>query len=72
MKKLTEREERVLMFIELYILENSVSPTRQEIADKFNFYPSGAQYYVEVLETKERLIRVNKKRHDGRNIEIIS
>lgn len=50
---LTEQQQRILDFIKGFIAEHGVSPTRQEIADEFEFASTNAaQQHVVALERK--------------------
>ncbi len=69
---LTKREEDVFAYILGYIVDNGYSPTRQEIADKFEITPPGAQKFIQALEDKGRIITVKEDgKRIARNIVIV-
>ncbi len=61
MLPLTKKEEDVFAYILGYIVDNGYSPTRREIADRFNISIVGAQYFVNVLCQKNRIRLLGKK-----------
>jgi len=70
---LTNREEDIFAYILGYVVDWGYSPTRQEIATKFEMTPPGAQKFVQALADKGR-IRLRKERgkeRSNRNIIII-
>jgi len=69
---LTKREEDIFAYVLGFIVDNGYSPTRQEIADKFEFTPMGAQKFIQALADKGK-IKVLKKRGGKvwRNIVIV-
>lgn len=69
---LTEREKEILNYIVGYIVDEKYSPTRKEIANKFNFSITASQKFIAVLEEKGKIkvIREDNKRIN-RNIVII-
>jgi len=69
---LTEREQEVFAYILGYIVDNGYSPTRQEIANKFEFTPQGAQKFVQSLVDKGRIVIIKHgKSNIARNIVIV-
>lgn len=66
---LTDKEEQVLAYIYGYIDENGYSPTRKEIADKFEITRQGAESFISNLELKGK-IRIIKANF-ARNIKIV-
>ena len=67
--KITEKQKRVLAYIEKTILENSVPPTMREIGENFNITVKGAydhvralikKGYVEQVPDKARCLRIVK------------
>lgn len=63
----TDKEEKILVYIYGYIDDNGYSPTRQEIADKFDMQKAGADYFINQLVKKKKIIILPNK---WRNIEI--
>jgi repressor LexA len=55
MKTITERQEKILTFIERFIEEFNHPPTYREIAARFNISPKGAWDNVAALERKGKL-----------------
>lgn len=70
---LTEREEEVLAYILGYVVDYGYSPTRQEIGDRFNITPQGAQKFVRGLIDKGRIkvVKQRGKKRSFRNIVIV-
>ena len=65
---LTEKETDILVFIYGFIDDNKYSPTRQEIAGKFEMSYQASDYFVRQLEAKGKVkILANK----WRNIKIV-
>lgn len=53
MEELTARQESVLEFVRLFIEQKGYPPTRQEIADAFDFASAnGAEQHLRALEHK--------------------
>jgi len=53
---LTQRQELILRFVQLYLEKNQMPPTRVEIANHFHFKsPSAAQWHLKGLERKGKL-----------------
>ncbi len=59
MKGLTERQKKVLEFIERYIDEHGYPPSIREIARHFKVTPRGAQIHLLALEKKGYIVRVD-------------
>lgn len=69
---LTEREEDIFAYILGYVVDNRFSPTRQEIADRFEITPQGVQKFIQSLEDKGRIITVKSNgKRIARNIVIV-
>jgi repressor LexA len=51
----TERQARVLRFIEQYIHQHGYPPSLREIADALGMTPAGAHYHVQKLRKKNLL-----------------
>jgi repressor LexA len=51
----TDRQARVLRFIEQYIRRHGYSPSIREIADGLGMTPAGAHYHVQMLKKKNLL-----------------
>jgi DNA-binding MarR family transcriptional regulator len=68
---LTKREEEIFVYILGYIVDNEYSPTRREIAERFDMGISGADKFVSSLVDKGKL-KLIKKRNGivNRNIVI--
>ena len=64
---LTKKEEDILAYIYGYTEDNGYSPTRQEIAWKFEMTKNGADYFVLQLEKKGKIKICGSK---WRNIKI--
>ncbi len=53
MKKLTQKQEKILSFVEVYCCENSRSPTYQDIQEHFGFAsPNAATDHIRALRRK--------------------
>lgn len=70
---LTKREEDIFAYILGYIVDNGYSPTRQELGDKFEITPQGAQKFVQALidKGKIRAVKQRGKLRTPRNIVIV-
>ena len=68
MRKITECQAKIIIFIENFIQRNSYSPTLREIAEHFQMSPKGAHDHVIALVKKEYLSIQYKK---PRTIRII-
>lgn len=68
---LTKREEDIFAYILGYIVDNSYSPTRQEIATFFKITPQGVQRFIRSLEEKGKIAIIScKGKRTIRNIVI--
>ncbi len=61
MKELTEKQKKVLKFIEEYIEQHGFSPSIREIARRFRITPRGAQMHLKALEKKGYIKRGSGK-----------
>ncbi|AAD36159.1 LexA family transcriptional regulator [Thermotoga maritima MSB8] len=61
MKDLTERQRKVLLFIEEFIEKNGYPPSVREIARRFRITPRGALLHLIALEKKGYIERKNGK-----------
>ncbi len=61
MKDLTERQEKVLKYLEQYYRENGYPPTIREVGDSFEITAKGAYDHIHALE-KKGYIRCHKNR----------
>jgi repressor LexA len=68
MKKLTQRQQEVLVFIDEFIARHAYPPTIRELADHFSISVKGAYDHVDALKKKGRLKSGGKL---SRTIEII-
>lgn len=68
---LTEREKEIFAYILGYVVDNGISPTREEIAEKFKFSLNAAQKFVQSLCDKGRITILKKEgKRINRNIVI--
>ncbi len=68
MKQLTEKQEKIYAYVAGYILDNSYSPTLQEIAEKIHISPQAVSMHLKSLRDKG-WIEFNGKKH--RSIELV-
>ncbi|ABR31038.1 LexA family transcriptional regulator [Thermosipho melanesiensis] len=68
MKKLTEKQQKVLDFIKNYIQQNGYSPSIRDIAKHFKLTPRGAHIHVIALEKKGYITRNPK---NSRSISLV-
>ncbi len=61
MKGLTEKQRRVLEFIEMYIDDHGYPPSIRDIARRFRMTPRGAQLHLRALEKKGYISRTDGK-----------
>ena len=61
MRKLTEKQRKVLEFIEDYMERHGYPPSIREIARRFRITPRGAQMHLVALEKKGYIVRTGKK-----------
>ena len=61
MRGLTERQRRVLEFIEFYIDKHGYPPSIRDIARRFKMTPRGAQLHLKALEKKGYISRSDGK-----------
>lgn len=60
MQELTDRQLEVFQFLEAFLAEKGYAPTRQEIAEHFDFTSvNAAQQHLEALE-KKCVLRIAK------------
>ncbi len=59
MRELTERQRKVLEFIENYIGEHGYPPSIRDIARRFRITPRGAQIHLKALEKKGYINRTD-------------
>jgi len=52
MRKITEPQKKVFIFIEKFIRDNGYSPTVREIGDYFSITPKGAYDFITALIKK--------------------
>lgn len=69
MKRLTERQKQVLVFIQEYILSNKYPPTIRDISEHFSISVRGAYDHLKALK-KKGVITTDSNR--SRSIEIVS
>lgn len=68
MKPLTERQQKVLTFIENYVDERPYPPTMREIAEHFGISVKGAYDHVKALERKGC---IKSGGHRSRTMEVV-
>lgn len=52
MEKMTEKQEKIFLWIRSFIELNKFPPTRQEIGSAFSIAPNGVQCHLEAIERK--------------------
>ena len=66
-KALTDKQKTILEFVELYIGKNGIPPTRQEIADAFEFQSANAaQEHLQAIAKKGWLKIIKSAVGNGR------
>ena len=70
---LTKKEEDVFVYLLGYIVDYGYSPTRQEVGNKFEITPQGAQKFIQSLIDKGKIKTVKQrgKHRTTRNIVIV-
>lgn len=69
---LTDKEEQILIYLDIFQTANGFSPTRQEIGTQFSISPQGAQKFLHSLRKKGKIKFITEKgKRLTRNIEII-
>ena len=66
--QLTDRQLKLLRFIEIFVTKQQMYPTQREIADKFGYSQAAAGQYVMALVKKGYLAR--DPNFDRRNIRL--
>ncbi len=61
MKELTDKQRKVLQFIEEYMQQHGYPPSIRDIARRFRITPRGAQMHLRALEKKGYIRRGNGK-----------
>jgi len=52
MKKLTQKQANIYVFIKAHIKDKGMAPTAVEIGEEFDVYPNGAWLHVQALIKK--------------------